>query len=62
MGSYNVSISYDIDCDNCGKYFSDEEGVCCLDEIYTDLDWESGNLYTYYKCDNCESGEVMTIS
>ena len=61
MASYNKSVDYDIVCDNCGKYFSDKEEVWDLEESYTDLDWESGNLYTYYKCDNCKGGEVMTI-
>lgn len=61
MASYRLSVNYDITCDECGKYF-EEEDVWDLEKEYTDLEWESGVIYTYYKCNNCEIGTVTTCS
>lgn len=61
MASYNMSVEYDIECDSCGKYFSEKSEVWDLEESYTDFDYKNGNSLTYYKCDNCEGGEVLVI-
>lgn len=59
MASYNISVDYDITCDECEKYFN-EEDVWDLEEYDRYLEWESGILCTYYRCNNCETGTVTT--
>lgn len=59
MASYNISVDYDITCNNCGKYFEKEE-TWDLEEADSYLEHESGDRLIYYRCNVCD-GEVLVI-